>query len=272
MKSPKIFIKASFAVAILFLVMFSGVNNVAAKNTTETKARQYEFTIYGWFASVDGTLKYNVPPGSGNNITVDTSDILDSLNFVFMGNFVAQHDKLLFGVDVVYMDVSNSTNANINVGPGPGVPLNVSGGLSLESWVVTGIVGYDVVHTDKNRMAVIGGFRYLDLSADMDIAVNGPLPPTPPPAFISDSKDFWDGIIGFRGSYMLNEKWYIPYFADIGTGQSNFTWHLFAGIGYKFNWGNIRLGYRYLGYDQDDDKFVQDLKLYGPALGIGFRF
>ena len=71
---------------------------------------------------------------------------------------------------------------------------------------------------------------------------------------------------------MLNEKWYIPYYADIGTGQSNLTWQLYAAIGYKFNWGNIRLGYRYLEYDQDDDKFVQDLKLYGPVLGIGFRF
>ena len=77
MKSTKKFVKASFAIVILFLVTFYGVSNVAAQNTSEHDRWQYEFTIYGWFSSIDGTLKYNVPPGSGGNITVDTSDILD---------------------------------------------------------------------------------------------------------------------------------------------------------------------------------------------------
>jgi len=50
------------------------------------------------------------------------------------------------------------------------------------------------------------------------------------------------------------------------------TWQPYAGIGYNFSWGDIRVAYRYLEYDQDDDKLVQDLKLYGPQIGIGFRF
>jgi hypothetical protein len=114
--------------------------------------------------------------------------------------------------------------------------------------------------------------RYLKLDADVDLTVNGPLPPTPPPAYLSGSEDFWDGIVGVKGGIMLNENWYIPYYADIGAGGSNLTWQLYAGIGYMFSWGDIKLAYRYLEYDQDDDKLVQDLKLYGPQLGIGFRF
>jgi len=258
----------------LLLAMVCMVNNAAAQSMADADTWHYEFTIYGWFPSIDGSLKYSVPPGSGSNVTVDTSDILDSLNFVFMGTFVAQKSKLSFGADVLYMDLSNSTSTTVNVGPGPGpgVPVSATAGLDLKSWVVTGIVGYDVAQSNKNRTAVIGGFRYLDLSADTDITVNGPLPPTPPPAYVSGSNDFWDVIVGFRGAFMLNEKWYFPYYADIGSGQSNLTWQLYAGIGYNFSWGNIRLGYRYLEYDQDDDKFVQDLKFYGPVAGIGFRF
>jgi hypothetical protein len=42
---------------------------------------------------------------------------------------------------------------------------------------------------------------------------------------------------------MLNEHWYLPYYADIGTGDSDLTWQLFGGIGYMFNWGDIKLGY-----------------------------
>jgi len=273
MRSTKFIKEISIAAAVLLLVLFCGANSAAAESMTKGSDKwQYEFTIYGWLPSIDGSLKYEVPPGSGGNVGVDASDILDSLNFVFMGIFEARKSKLSFGLDLVYMDVSNSKNTDITIGPGEGVPLTVSAGLGLKSWLVTGIVGYDLVQTDRTFMAVIGGVRYLDLSADLDITIDGPLPPTPPPANLSGSNDFWDGIIGFRGAFMLNEKWYIPYYADIGAGDSNLTWQLYAALGYKFHWGDIKLGYRYLEYDQDDDKFVQDLKFYGPVVGIGFRF
>lgn len=272
MKTTKFIREVPLAATILLLVVFCTVNSVSAKSTAPAEQWQYELTIYGWLPSIDGTLKHDVPPDSGSSVSVDASDILDSLNFVFMGIFEARYNKLSFAADLIYMNVSNSKSTNITLGPGHGVPLSVSGGLALETWVVTGTVGYDMVQTDKARMAVIGGVRYLDLSSDVDIAINGPLPPTPPPAHLSGSEDFWDGIVGVKGAYMLGKNWYIPYYADIGTGQSNLTWQLYAAIGYMFQWGDIRLGYRYLEYDQDDDKVVQDLKLYGPVLGVGFRF
>jgi len=273
MKSSKCIRGVSLAAAIVLLAMFCGVSSAAAKSMTEESDKwQYEFTIYGWFPSIDGKLKYEVPPDNGDEIGVDISQILDSLNFIFMGIFEARRNKFSMGLDLIYLDLSNSKSTDITIGPGGGVPLTVTGGLGLKSWVVTGMVGYDLVQTNKSRMAVIGGFRYLDLSADLDISIEGPLPPTQPPATVSGSNDFWDGIVGVKGAFMLSEHWYIPYYADFGAGQSNLTWQLFGGIGYLFNWGDIKLGYRYLEYDQDDDKFVQDLKFYGPVLGIGFRF
>ena len=274
MNSMKFIRKNPLVLVILFLLLFCFADSVAAEGAAGTTDKwQYELTIYGWLPSIDGTLKYNVPPDSGGNVSVDASDILENLNFVFMGVLEARKNKLSFGFDLIYMDISNSTSTKINLGPGPGpgAPLSVYAGLGLESWVITGIVGYDLVQTDKARMAVIGGVRYLDLSADVDISVYGTLDDLPP-AHLSGSKDFWDGIIGIKGVFMLNEKWYIPYYADIGTGESKLTWQLYAAIGYQFHWGDIKLGYRYLEYDQDDDKLLEDLKLYGPLLGIGFRF
>ena len=218
MRATIFFKGASLTAAVLFFVIFCGVNSVAAKNAADADTWQYEFTLYGWFPSLDSTLKY---PDPGGDVSVDASDILDSLNFIFMGTLEAQKNKLSFGLDVIYLDLSNSKNTNIQIGPGTG--LNVNAGLGIKSWVVTGIVGYEVAQSEKNRTAVIGGFRFLDLSADVDIPVTGPPPPTPPPAYLSGSEDFWDIIIGFKGTYMLNEKWYIPYYADIGVGQSKFT-------------------------------------------------
>jgi hypothetical protein len=264
MKSTK-FIKGTSLAAAVFLLLFCFVNNAAAQ---EADKWQSEITIYGWLPSIDGELKYNVP-GSGNSASVDASDILDDLNFVFMGTYEGRYNKWSFGADIIYMDVSGSKSTTVNVGPGPGsgVPVSVSAGLGLKTWVFTGVGGYDVVQTDKTRLALIGGVRYLKLDADMNQTGSNLLPPS-----LSGSEDFWDGIVGVKGGIMLNEKWYIPYYADIGAGGSNLTWQLYAAIGYMFNWGDIRLGYRYLEYDQDDDKVVQDLKLYGPVLGIGFRF
>ena len=268
MKSTKFIKEASLAATILLLVMFWGVNTSAAKSTTDTADKwQYEFTIYGWLPSLDGTLKYDVPPDDGDNVSLDVSDLLDSLNFVFMGNFVAHKNKLSYAADLIYMDVSNSKSTNITIGPGEGVPVGVHAGLGLKTWVVTGHVGYDVMQKDKSRMAVLGGVRYLDLSADLNYTIGAQTTTS-----LSGSEDFWDVIVGIKGGIMLNEKWYIPYYADIGTGQSNLTWQLYTGIGYKFSWGDIKLAYRYLEYDQDDDKLLQDLKLYGPQIGIGFRF
>ena len=267
-------IKKTTIAAVILLMMFCGVNSAAAKNLTDTGADtwQYEITIYGWLPTIDGKLKYDVPPGSGDNVTVDASDILDSLNFVLMGIFEARYNKMSYAIDLLYMDVSNTENTTITLGPRGEVPVDVSAGLGLSTWLVTGTVGYDVVQTDKSRTAVLAGVRYLTLDADVNLTVNGPPPPTPPPNYVSGSKDFWDAIIGVKGGFMLNEKWYIPYYADIGAGGSNLTWQLYAGIGYLFHWGDIKLGYRYLGYDQDSDKLVQDLKFYGPMMGIGFRF
>jgi len=263
MKSIKFIKEASMAAAV-FLLLFCFVNNAGAQ---EADTWQYELTIYGWLPSIDGTMKYDVPPSDGDNVSVDVSDILDSLNFVFMGTFVAQKNKLSYAADLIYMDLSNSTSTNITIGPGEGESVGVHAGVGLKTWVVTGHVGYDVMQTDKARMAVLGGVRYLDLSADLDYTIGAQ-----PTNYLSGSEDFWDFIVGIKGSIMLNEKWYIPYYADIGTGDSEMTWQLYAGIGYKFSWGDIRLAYRYLEYDQDDDKLLQDLKLYGPQLGIGFRF
>ena len=275
MKRTKCIKVTPLAAAILILLMFCCVNTVAAQGTAViADTWQSEITIYGWLPSIDGELKYSLPGTGGGSTSIDASDILDDLNFVFMGIYEGRFNKWSFGADIIYMDVSGSNNTTISVSPGPGsgVPVSVYGGLGLKTWVFNGVVGYDVMQTDKARLAVIGGVRYLKLDADADLTVNGPLPPTPPPAYLSGSEDFWDGIVGVKGGIMLNENWYIPYYADIGAGGSNLTWQLYAGIGYMFSWGDIKLAYRYLEYDQDDDKIVQDLKLYGPQLGIGFRF
>ena len=65
-------------------------------------------------------------------------------------------------------------------------------------------------------------------------------------------------------------KWFMPYYADIGTGSNQWTWQALLGVGYRFGWGELSLVVRSLSYYFDDDKL--DLRMTGPALGATFNF
>jgi hypothetical protein len=176
MKSTK-FIKETSLAAVVLLLFFCGVGNVAAMGTVGTADKwQSEITIYGWLPSIDGELKFSIPGSGGDSATVNASDILDDLNFVFMGTYEGRYNEWSFGADIIYMDVSGSNSTTVNVGPGPGESVN--GGLTLKTLVVTGIAGYDVVQTDKTRLALIGGVRYLTLDADFNQTGSSLLPPS----------------------------------------------------------------------------------------------
>jgi hypothetical protein len=43
-------------------------------------------------------------------------------------------------------------------------------------------------------------------------------------------------------------------------------------VGYGFSWGDLLLTYRYLHYDADENRLLDDISLQGPALGATFRF
>jgi len=74
------------------------------------------------------------------------------------------------------------------------------------------------------------------------------------------------------GSLRLRRlKWFAPFHVDVGTGDSDLTWQLLAGVGYVFSWGDLLLVYRHLDYDQKHGDLLEGLRLSGPALGASFR-
>jgi hypothetical protein len=176
----------------------------------------------------------------------------------------ARRNRWSIIADGIYMDAGADNSTTVTVGPG--VPITASASLDLTTWIVSAGIGYEIVQADRGTLAVIGGARYLN--ADIDAGIILPARTVAR----SQSTELWDGTVGLRGKINLGEHWYISYHGDIGTGDSDLTWQLFTGIGYRFSWGNIRLGYRYLKYEQDEDKALQDLELSGPVMGLGFLF
>lgn len=254
--------KKSWMGVVIILLLFCSIHNATAQ---ETNNWQHELTIYGWYAGIDGGLQIPGPLGASADFTVDASDILNNLEMIFMGSWQSKRNKWSIIADVVYMDIGGDTNKTVAAGSS-GVPVNASLNLDLSSWILNGAIGYDLVQADQGTLTLVGGVRYLTLDIDVKAGFQGP------GVEKSDSEGLLDGIIGVSGSINFNENWYLPYHADIGAGGSDLTWQLFAGIGYRFSWGDIRLGYRHLSYDLGDDGAMQDLELSGPILGVGFRF
>ena len=88
------------------------------------------------------------------------------------------------------------------------------------------------------------------------------------------SDSYWDAIIGLKGRTLLGEerKWSTPYYLDVAAGQSQLTWQINAGLGYRFDWGSVLATWRYLDYDFRSSAHVQSLSFNGPKIGVNFKF
>jgi hypothetical protein len=219
--------------------------------------------LYFWGADIGGNTN------SGNVIDVSIGDLLDNLTFGFMGGLEARKNKWSFLGDVIYL--SESANKKNIALPAPSVPggvANFDADLDLKSWVVNLIAGYNIWDTDQGMLDVVAGARYTNMAVDFGLELSGtPIKITP-----SDSENIWDGIIGVKGHLNFSESWYLPYYLDIGAGQSDFTWQAIGGVGYGFNWGAIEVVYRHLEWQLGSDYIVEKLKYSGPGAMVKFYF
>jgi len=130
------------------------------------------------------------------------------------------------------------------------------------------------------KMDVVAGLRYLWLESDVDwrlsANVSGPGSGQsfPRSGSMTQDGDVRDAIGGLRGQILLGEgSWFIPFYGDIGAGDSDLTWSVYAGIGCSFSqWFDAMIGYRHMEWDNDGDEFMQELTLSGPIIGARFHF
>jgi hypothetical protein len=246
----------------------------------------FNVTPYFWFFNIEGDLRYSPIAGGSPHVEFSNSDLMDNLDFGLMLSGEARKGRWSIFTDVMYLDLSSEESRvkaiDFNLG-GPINPtstsLDAGTESSLETWVWTLAGGYGVVTGPTVTLDVLGGFRYLsaDASTDWQLTANvsgpGPGQVFQRSGRISQSEDIWDAIVGVRGQVRLwDSNWYVPYYFDIGTGDSDLTWQGMLGLSYQFGWGDIKFAYRYLYYDTDDGELFENLSFKGPALGLTFRF
>jgi hypothetical protein len=149
--------------------------------------------------------------------------------------------------------------------------------LDLESWVWTLTGYYRALEQPGRTLDVVAGARYLDVEQTVNWTVTGSVGSIAVPDRTGTAKvsvDHWDAIIGVRGRFAFgtDNSWFIPYYLDIGAGDSDFTWQGIAGLGYSFRWGEVVAAWRYLDYDLPSDTPIDDMNLSGPMIGFTFRW
>lgn len=244
----------------MLIVIFSQAH---AEEEKSESGWQFNASIYLWGMAIGGETS------SGEDIDISFSDLWDNLNIAMMTWLVARNgDWLVFG-DLQYADIEGDDNTTINPGPGMGV----NGELNLEftQWVVQTGGGYTVSKSSKHVFDVLAGVRYIHQDAEIKLDIG-----LPQKLKRDASEDNIDAIIGVNSLLYLNDKWYLHSYADVGTGESKFTWQGMAALGYQFNSFDALLGYRYIYWDFDGSKglgkLYDDLDFSGPQAGVTFRF
>jgi hypothetical protein len=235
----------------------------------------YAATIYAWLPSIG--MDTSFPADGGTSVDVTGSDILNALNFTFMGALGAQKGDWGLWTDVIYLDLGGSTKKTRDLAVSGADLATAKADLNITGWVWTTVGTYRVVDHPNYSMDVLAGARMLNLSTDLKWSLTGDLgvPPIIDASGKSDvSETLWDGIVGFRGRAEFGEdhKWFVPYYFDIGTGDSDLTWQGILGAGYSFDWGDLLAVWRYMDYEMSSKDAIQNANFNGPAFGVTFHF
>jgi hypothetical protein len=247
----------------------SSALSLSAAVSAQSPGWENELILYGWFPDIDGTLNFEVPD-SGDSVGVEASELIDSLEAVFMGAYEGRGENWSLKLDLLYLDLENSESQEVMLPTGTLSNIGVKQGMTGTQLGVYG--GYNVVNDGGWVVDLMGGIRYFDLDVDAQLSITGKLPPTLPSPNLTGGETLLDGVVGIKGQYEITENWYLPFHFDVGSGDSSLTWQALAGVGYRYNWGSLLLVYRNLSYDQGSSGLIQDLEFAGPAAAVSFSF
>ncbi|MEP7329766.1 MAG: hypothetical protein ABI777_11180 [Betaproteobacteria bacterium] len=238
---------------------------------------KFQGTIYGYFPDISGKTKF---PAGGTDVDVSIDKILGNLKFVMMGTLAAQKGRWGVFTDVIYMDVGGTKSdiRDFTVGGHP-LPADAVGtaNLDIKSLVWTLGGSYRAVADPGLTLDVLAGARLLDVKMNLDWQFTGNVESIPVGARGGTrevSNQLWDGVVGVKGkvAFGADRRWFAPYYFDVGTGNSEFTWQAMAGLGYSYQWGDVFAAWRYLDYKMKSGSPIEDLNLNGPMLAASFRW
>lgn len=269
------FIKqCSGAVPIAVLIAFAATPLWAQDSFDDG---QWRASVYGWLPDLEARTAF--PSGAGGpTLNVDAATLVDNLDFTFQAGLQYRRGKWGGFTDLIYLDEGAAKTGVRDISLGradlpSGVTYDL--GYDMKSWIWSLAGTYSLASSEANTADFLFGARMLDIDQTLTWTAQGNVGAIEPPARNGSSEvglTNWDAIVGVRGLARLGaeRRWMLPWYLDVGTGDSDLTVQALAGIGYAFGWGDVLAAWRYLDYDMPGDSALTDLNFNGPMVGVAF--
>lgn len=256
-----------------------GLLPASASAESGSEGWQWGATLYVWLPSVGGESSFPTD-GSSPPIEISTDAMLDSINMAFMGALEGRNGRWGMATDVIYLDMGASQQRSRDLSIGSiELPASVNADLKadLTGWLWTLSGSYAVVPQENVSLEVLAGARMLDLQEQLRWSFNGDISSLPLPGRSGSSRagdTWWDAIVGVKGraTFGAQGNWFVPYYLDIGAGESNLTLQARLGLGYRFDSLEVLGVWRHLEYDLGESRPISAIDFNGPAVGATFRF
>jgi hypothetical protein len=265
--------------------VYATENERANSRSAASDPKDWEFLIapYLWLSNLNGDITVR---GIQSNVDIGVIDALKHLDFGFaFHGEVWWKGKLGIFVDPFYVRLSDNQGVELR-------RFNISANLTATTWIVEFGAAYRVgtwpVGSPYNSfvqkaepsvtLELLAGGRYWRLKNEVDISgsrgiLSGEFDAT---------KSWVDPFIGARIRLELAKKLFLQIRGDIGGFDiaSEFTANIFPSIAYEFSCHGVGIapfvGYKalYVNYEtgSGNDQFQYKTWMYGPLLGVAFRF
>lgn len=220
---------------------------------------KFAVTPYFWAAGLSGKFSERRLPVI--DVNADFGKLFDDLDFGAMLIADARKGRYSIFGDLIYTKIGSQ-------GDTPRGVLATSADVKTSTFAGLVGVGYSVLENSPHQLDVVAGLRVW--SVDMDVTLNGSILNG---RKRSDSATWVDALVGVRGNYFLNQKFYLTGWGLIGAGGAEADWDVGLGVGYNFSKSvSAALGYRAIGVDYSQGSFKFDAVLQGPMAGLTIRF
>ena len=263
-RTSSIVLRSAIVAGTTLACAFGGSTEPVIAPAPAANPSPWEFRIepYGWLTSLDGTVGVDYRTGS---LDAGFDDIWDVLDFAAAMQVELRNDRWGIIADGFYSDLSQSFT--------PPTRLHTDGNFEMQQFIGELYTAYRFTGSPCGFVDAYAGVRYNYLS--VDLTADAIDPRLDNDIDESASKDWIDPIIGLRGQWNINEKWFLAGKGDIGGFgvSSDLAWSLQVTVGYNFT-ENVfaELGYRYLDTDYKDGGFTYDVEQAGLYTGLSIRF
>jgi len=227
--------------------------------TPVPSASPWEFRLepYVWASGMKGTTGVR---NYTSDVDVPFKDIFSHLDMAAALQFEARNGQWGFVADAFYAKLSTSGSVP--------TPLDRSAEVGLKQFMGDLYSAYRFVDSSTGFIDVYAGIR--DNYQSIDLSARGPLHSLN----VSGSENWIDPIIGLRGHWNINDKFFLAAQGDIGGfgAGADFAWSLQGTLGYNFTDKiSTELGYRYYKTDYSNGGFKYDVPQYGMWLGVNIK-